>query len=163
MKVTKRTDHKQDRDKTEGKMMADGTEVNHDKWDINDLNKETKMLSVEGGSKDGCWERGYEGTINGELYAYIDEDNDRVRKMITKIPEVGDHRQKATVEIQGVGGEGNLPYSQHLRGNRYEAEDAERNMVHENEGTGQGARYKEGGAGRRRSQGGAEGDIQREQ
>ena len=46
MKVTKRTDHKQDRDKTEGKMMADGTEVNHNKWDINDLNKETKTLSV---------------------------------------------------------------------------------------------------------------------
>ena len=54
----KRTDHKQDRDKTEGKMMANGTKVDHNKWDINDLNKETKTLSVEGGSKDGCPERG---------------------------------------------------------------------------------------------------------
>ena len=155
MKVTKRTDNKQDRDKTEGKMMADGTEVDNNKWDINDLNKETKTLSVEGGSEDGCRERGYEGTINGEPYTYIDEDNDRVWKMITKIQEVGDamtsdNRRKAIAEIQGDGGEGNLPYSQHLRGNRYEAEDAEHDRVHEDEGTGQGTRYKDGGAGRRR-------------
>ena len=112
-------------------MKADGTEVDHNKWDINDLNKETKTLSVEGGSEDGCPERGYEGTINGEPYAYIDEDNDRVRKMITKIREVGDamtsdHRRKAIAEIQGDSGEGNLPNSQHMRGNRYEAEDTER-------------------------------------
>ena len=61
-----------------------------------------------------------------------------------------DHRRKAMAEIQGDSGEGNLPYSQHLRGNRYEAEDAERDRVHKGEGTGQGARYKDGGAGRRR-------------
>ena len=110
---------------------------------------------MEGGSENGCRERGYEGTINGEPYAYIDKDNDRVRKMITKIREVGDamtgdHRRKAIAEIQGDGGEGNLPYSQHLRGTRFKAEDAERDRVHKDEGTGQGARHKDGGAGRRR-------------
>ena len=39
--MTKRTDDKQDRDKTEGKTAADGTKVDHSKRDINDLNKET--------------------------------------------------------------------------------------------------------------------------
>ena len=66
MKVTKRTDDKQDRDKTEGKMTEDGTVVDH-KQDIDDLNKETKMLSVEGVSEDGCQEQGYEVMTNGEL------------------------------------------------------------------------------------------------
>ena len=151
MKVTKRTDDKQDRDKTEGEMTEDGTKGNHNKWDIDDLKKETKT-SMEGGSEDGCQERGYEGTINGEPYMYTDEDNDRVRKMIAKIQEVGDamtsdRRQKAITEIQGDGGDGNLPYSQHLRGNMYEAEDVGRNVVHKDEGAGQGTRYKDGGVG----------------
>ena len=100
MKGTKRTNDKQDRAKTEGKMTADGTEVDHNERDIDDLNKETKTLSAEGGSEDGCCEQGYKGAINGEANAYIDEDNDRVRKMIAKIQEVGeamtsDHRRKA--------------------------------------------------------------------
>ena len=104
IKVTKRTDDKQDKDKTEGEMMEDGTKGDHNKWDIDDLNKETKTLSMEGGFEDGCQERGYEGTINGEPYMYTDEDNDRVRKMIAKIQEVGDamisdRRQKAITEI----------------------------------------------------------------
>ena len=152
--MTKRTDDKQDRDKTEGEMTEDGTKGNHNKWDIDDLKKETKT-SMEGGSEDGCQERGYEGTINGEPYMYTDKDNDRVRKMIAKIQEVGDamtsdRRQKLITEIKGDGGDGNLPYSQHLRGNMYEAEDVGRNVVHKDEGAGQGARYKDGGAGRRR-------------
>ena len=80
MKVTKRMDDKQDRDKTEGKMTEDGTVVDHNKQDIDDLNKETKMLSVEGVSEDGCQERGYEVTTNGEPYAYIDEGKEEQKE-----------------------------------------------------------------------------------
>ena len=39
----------------------DGTVDDHNKQDINDLDKKTKALKAEDGSKDGCLEQGYVG------------------------------------------------------------------------------------------------------
>ena len=63
-------------------MTADGTKVDHHKWDIDDLNKEAKALSVDGGSEDWCQERGYVGTISCEPNACNDED--KVGRVVTK-------------------------------------------------------------------------------
>ena len=84
------------------------------------------MLTADGGSGARCRERGSEGTINGEPYAGDDKDkvgrvvakmivtemtDDKVRKMITRIQEVGDMMmidqiRTVIVEIQEDGGEG---------------------------------------------------------
>ena len=56
------------------KMTADGTEVDHNKWDIDDQNKDTKARTVDGGSEDGCRERGNVVTTGGEPDAGNDED-----------------------------------------------------------------------------------------
>ena len=84
--------------------IGDGTVDDH-KRGIADLDKETKTLSADDGSKDECWERGYVGTINGEPNACNDKDkiervvvkmkvtkmtDDMVKKMITGFQEVGD-------------------------------------------------------------------------
>ena len=77
------------------------------------------------GSEDRCRERGYVGTINGEPNACNDEDkveqvvakmkmtmiDDKVKKMITRIQEVGDammsdQLQTVIAEIQEDGGDG---------------------------------------------------------
>ena len=47
------------------KMMTDGTEVNRNKRYIDDQNKETKARTADGGSVDGCWERGNVGKTGG--------------------------------------------------------------------------------------------------
>ena len=56
------------------KMMTDGTEVNRNKRYIDDQNKETKARTADGGSVDGCWERGNVGTTGGEPDAGNNED-----------------------------------------------------------------------------------------
>ena len=43
------TEVKRDRAKRRVKMTADGTEVDHNKRDIDDQNKETKVLTADGG------------------------------------------------------------------------------------------------------------------
>ena len=47
------------------KMRADGTEVNHNKRDIDGQNKETKARTADGDSEDGRRERGKVGTTCG--------------------------------------------------------------------------------------------------
>ena len=67
----------------EVKNTADGTKFDHNKQDIDDLNKETKALSADGGSEDGCREQGNVGMIRGELNAC--NDKDKVRQVVTKM------------------------------------------------------------------------------
>ena len=102
------------------KMRADGTEVNHNKRDIDGQNKETKAWTADGDSEDGRWERGKVRTTCGEPDAGNDED--KVGQVDTKM--------------------------KHLRGNTYKAEDVGRDVVNEDKGAGRGARYKDGGGGR---------------
>ena len=155
------------------KTTADRTKADHNKQDIDDQNKETKGLMAEGGSEDGRHERGKVGTTGGEPDTGNDEDKVRrvnakmkvtkrtkdkhdrdktERKMIAKIQEMGDaitsdHRRKAIAEIQGESRDDNLPYSQHLRGKTYDAEDTGHNVVHEDEGMGRGPGYRYRGHG----------------
>ena len=59
------------------KMTVDGTEVDHNKWYIDNQNKETKARTADGGSVDRCQERGNVGTTGN--------NEDKVGRVDTKM------------------------------------------------------------------------------
>ena len=140
---------------------GDGTLDDSNKQDIYNLEKETKVLKAEGGSKDRCLEQCYAGTINREPDTCNDVDkveqvgaemkatkmtDDKVKEMIVRIQEASDvmtSNQLQTVIARCLEDGGDMKDKRYKdkggeRWGENEAEDVERCGADKGEGNSEG-------------------------